>query len=47
MRKIATFELIDGDFIKELLWINERTKNIEEKEINYYLQAAGLDSEMF
>ena len=47
MRKISTFELIDGELIKQELWINDSTRQIEEKELDYYLQAAGLDSEMF
>ena len=25
MRKVSTFELVDGDIIKEILWTNEET----------------------
>lgn len=39
MRKIATFEVIDGDLIKEHLWGYEK-----EEEVDYYLQASGYDS---
>ena len=47
MRKISTFELIDGNLIKDLLWLNEETKNIKEKEVGFFLLASGYDSEMF
>lgn len=42
LRKISTFELVDDDWLKENLW------NFDlEEEIDYYLQAAGIDSVYF
>jgi len=43
MRKISTFELIDGDILKENLW----EFDLEEEEPSYYLLSAGLDSAFF
>ena len=42
MRKIATFELVDGDLLKEHLW-----KYDEEEEVDYYLLSSGYDSNHF
>lgn len=42
LRKISTFELIDGDIFKEKVWQYEK-----EEEIDHYLQAAGIDSALF
>ena len=42
LRKISTFELVDGDWLKEYLW----RFDLEEK-TDYYLQAAGIDSVYF
>ena len=39
LRKISTFELIDGDILKEKVW----DFDIEEQ-TDYYLEAAGVDS---
>jgi hypothetical protein len=39
MRKIATFEIIDGDIIKEHVWGYEK-----EEEVDYYIEACGYDS---
>ena len=40
---IATFEIIDGDIIKEHLWKDEG----EEEEINPYFEDCGYDSQIF
>ena len=42
IRKISTFEIIDGDILKENVWGFDL-----EEEIDFYLQAAGVDSEYF
>jgi hypothetical protein len=42
IRKISTFEIIDGDIMKENVWGFDL-----EEEIDFYLQAAGIDSEYF
>ena len=42
LRKISTFELVDGDWLKEYLWRFDL-----EEETDYYLQAAGIDSVYF
>ena len=42
LRKISTFELIDGDILKEKVWDFDL-----EEEIDYYLKAAGIDSKFF
>ena len=39
MRKIATFEIIDGDLIKEHVWQYE-----QEEDADYYIEASGYDS---
>jgi len=41
MRKIATFEVIDGDLIKEHIWGYEK-----EEKLEYYLLACGYDSHL-
>jgi hypothetical protein len=43
MRKISTFEIIDGDIIKEHVWDAE---DFEEEDLSLYLQASGYDSFM-
>jgi hypothetical protein len=42
IRKISTFEIIDGDITKEHIWGFDL-----EEEIDFYLRAAGVDSEYF
>ena len=42
LRKIATFELIDGDWINDLYWQYE-----EEEDILFQLLQAGYDSNQF
>ena len=42
MRKISTFEIIDGDILKEHLWGYEK-----EEDVSYYLVASGVDSVFF
>jgi hypothetical protein len=40
IRKISSFEIIDGDILKENIWDFDL-----EEEIDFYLRAAGVDSE--
>jgi hypothetical protein len=40
MRKMATFELVDGDIIKEHLWDDYDT----EEEVIFYMENSGYDS---
>ena len=42
IRKISTFELIDGDILKEKVWDFDL-----EEDIDYYLKAAGIESKFF
>jgi hypothetical protein len=42
LRKMSTFELVDGDWLKEILW-----KFDEKEEVDFYILAAGIDSEYF
>jgi hypothetical protein len=42
IRKISTFEIIDGDIMKENIWGFDL-----EEEIDFYLRAAGVESEYF
>jgi hypothetical protein len=44
MRKISTFELIDGDILKEHIW---DAGEYEEEDLSLYLGAAGIDSFLF
>ena len=39
---IATFEVVNGDWLKEYLWKYE-----EEEELGYYFESAGIDSNHF
>ena len=39
MRKLATFEIIDGDIINDAFWEYE-----EEEDVDFYLQNSGYDS---
>lgn len=42
MRKIATFELIDGDIVKEYIWFFD-----EEEDLDFFLEVCGIDSHVF
>jgi hypothetical protein len=42
---MATFEAIDGSWLKEYVWHFNETSEAEE--IDFYRQASGLDSEYF
>ena len=42
LRKIATFELIDSDFMKEIVYGYE-----EEEDLDYFAQVSGFDSRIF
>jgi hypothetical protein len=43
MRKISTFELIDGTYLKKFLW----RIFYEEKGIDHFLLEAGIDSRFY
>ena len=43
MRKISSFEIIDGDWTKEYIWQFRK----EEKEIDFFITAAGIDSYLY
>jgi hypothetical protein len=45
LRKISTFELIDGDLLKEGLWHYEDEEDLGDD--SYYFISAGLDSRFF
>jgi hypothetical protein len=42
MRKIATFEIVDGNLIQEHLWGYD-----EEEEVDFFLESSGYDSNLF
>ena len=42
MRKIATFELIDGEFFETYIW-----KYDFKEDVDYYMEAAGIESSLF
>ena len=41
MRTMATFEVVNGDWLQEHLW-----KYDEKEKVSYYLQAAGISSNL-
>lgn len=45
LRKISTFEIIDGDILKEQLWQYEDEEDLGDD--GYYFISAGLDSRFF
>jgi hypothetical protein len=42
MMTMATFELIDGDWIKEEVW-----KYLKEEKVSFEMEACGIDSNHF
>jgi hypothetical protein len=42
MRKMATFELVDGNILQEHVWDFD-----EEEEVELYLEASGYDSNYY
>ena len=42
MRKIATFELIDGVIVKENIWLFD-----EDEDLDFFLQICGIGSHIF
>jgi hypothetical protein len=43
MRKMATFELVDGDLLKEHVWHFDE----EEEDLSVYIESTGYDSRLF
>ena len=42
MRKMATFEIVDGDMLAENLW-----NYFNKEELGRYMEGAGYDSSLF